>query len=437
MSERTPLLFDASELETSPAPAVMAGQPRVEEPQRNQGEMVFQVPDDLVSATHLARLFWNMLGTLNLAAFSQGSEAVEGHAGRGLKSPRMILTLWLYAISQGIGSAREIARLIKTDSRFRWIVGDVEVSHHKLSEFRIGHGDALNTLMTDVLASLLEKGLFSLDLVSQDGTRTRAAASAPSFRTYGSLLECREQAALHVKAVLAASDNPEYTGAQHARRAAAARDYQERVEAAIAVVTELQQARKPGQKGARASTTDAEARVMKMGDGGFRPAFNIQYAVAGSEMGGPRTIVGVQINNIGSDMGSLTPMTEQIEERTGELPTTLLADGGHAKAEDIVATMAKGVDALVPPAENAKSIEQLKLEGAPAGVIAWRERMETPEAKETYRARAGLCELANAHQKSHHNITELLVRGVDKVTCVILMSALASNLAQHARHWFG
>lgn len=407
---------------------------RVIEPQRLQGEIRFDVPDDALDASHAARLLWTILGTLDLAAFSATCESVEGKAGRALLSPRMLLTLWLYAVSQGVGSAREIERLTKSDVAYRWVIGNLRVSHHKLSAFRIGHGAALDALMTDVLAALLEKGLLSLDLVAQDGTRTRAAATAPSFRTYGSLLECRMQAALHVKAVLASADDPDHTRAQHAARASAARAYQERVEAAIAAVSELRAQRSPKAAPARASTTDAEARVMKMGDGGFRPAYNVQYAVAGSPMGGPRTIVGVAVTNLGSDMGSLAPMASQIEERTGLLPGVLLADGGHAKHADIAATRQKGVDVLVAVPDNAKSIEQLRQEGADPEVIAWRERMETEEAKQLYRARAGLAELANAHQKSHHGIAQVLVRGITKVTSVVLLSAIGFNLLQHTRH---
>lgn len=424
-------LFEPTEANTGASGAVGGGKPRLEVPERKQGEMLFEVPDDLVSDDHAARMLWNVLGTLDLSAFSAKCESVEGRAGRSLKSPRMMLTLWLYAISRGVGSAREIARLTTTDTAYRWVVGRVKVSHHKLSKFRVGHGEALNTLMTDVLASLMEKGLLSLELVSQDGTRTRAAASAPSFRTHGSLLQCREQAALHLKAVLAAAEDPEDSGAQHARRAAAARNFQERVEAAIATVAQLQKERGAAAKPARASTTDADARVMKMGDGGFRPAYNVRYAVAGSQLGGPRAIVGVQVTNIGSDMGSLAPMAEQIEERTGELPKVLLADGGHAKGEDITALRAKGVDVLVPPSDRAKPIEQLREEGAAPEIIAWRERMETPEAQQLYRARAGLCELTNAHQKSHHGLTEFLVKGLTKVTSVVILHAIASNLAQY------
>ena len=430
-------LFDVAPMSPTPSPPLARREARIAEPQRVQCEVRFEIPDDMVPATHPARILWNVLGMMDLTAFGKDCGSVEGGAGRSLKSPRMLLTLWMYAIVCGVGSAREIARLVKSDTSYRWIVGDLEVSHHKLSSFRIGFGDALNALMTDVLASLLEKRLLSLALVSQDGTRTRASASAPSFRTYGGLLQCREQAALHLKAVLASAGDPEHTRAQHARREAAARDFQQRVADATATVLDLQQKRTQKADPPRVSTTDAEARVMKMGDGGFRPAFNVQYATAGSELGGPRTIVGVTVTNLGSDMGSLTPMVAQIQERTGKLPKVLLADGGHAKCEDIVSVKKLGIDAVVPPADNAKSIEQLRREGAAPELIAWRERMETPEAKQLYRARAGLCELPNAHQKTHHGIGQFLVKGIDKVTCVILFSVIASNIMQNAVRLLG
>jgi len=437
--DKTPWLFEDTQVaETGDERRkVVQGKPRIEEPERSQGEMRFEFPEDALEPSHPARVLWDVLGKMKLAGFSTGCGSVEGTAGRSVKSPRMLLTLWLYALSQAVGSAREIARLIKSDLAYRWIVGNVEISHQKLSEFRVGHGKALSELMTNVLATLMNQGLLSLAVVAQDGTRTRAAASAPSFRSYGSLLQCREQAKLHIKAVLAAANDPEYTRTQHAARAAAAKDYQERVEAAIATVTELQSQRRSSDSTARASTTDAEARVMKMGDGGFRPAYNVQYAVAGSEMGGPRTIVGVTVTNAGSDMGSMAPMVEQIEERTGQRPGVLLADGGHGNSEDIATTRRMGVDVIVPPPETAKTIEKLKAEGADAEVIAWRERMETDDAKQLYRARAGLVELANAQQKSHHGITQVLVRGAAKVTCVILLNAIGSNLLQHASRILG
>lgn len=389
--------------------------------------MRFEIPDDALPKDHRARLLWRIVETLDLSGFGVGAKAVEGRAGRSLTSFRMQLVLWMYGISTGIGSARELARRTTTDAAFQWIVGDQSVCHDKLSEFRRSHGAAFDKLLSDVLGVLLHKGLLSLDLVAQDGTRVRASASAPSFRREASLEECRNQAALHVKAVLAEVDDPESTAAEKAARLAAARDYQRRVDEALSVVKELRKQRKDTP---RASTTDADARVMKVADGGFRPGYNVQMATAGSPMGGPRTIVGVLVTNVGSDMGSVTPMLDQVERRTGELPKVLLADANHAKHECIRECARRGVEVLIPVPERPQSAGPQA--DADEAVEAWRERMTTEGAKRTFRARASLCELPNAHLKQRQGHAQVLVRGLSKVTCVALLCALSANLVAHA-----
>lgn len=339
----------------------------------------------------------------------------------------MLLTLWLYAITEGVSSARKIERLTRQDVAFRWLVGDQQISHSTLSEFRVSHREALEGLFTDVVGALLDKGLLSLDFVAQDGTRVRASASAPSFRRAASLEQCRQQAALHVKAVLAEQDDPEATEAEKRARLAAARDYQRRVDEALETVKQL---RKPGKPEPRASTTDADARVMKMADGGFRPGYNVQLATAGSPMGGTRSIVGVQVTNLGSDMGSVTPMLEQIEKRTGRLPKRLLADANHASHDCVRHCAGLGVHALIAVPERAQRLGPSSDLDEP--IVAWRQRMCTEEAKTDYRARAGLCELPNAHLKHHCGLSQFMVRGLGKVTCVALLTALAINLVQNA-----
>ena len=408
---------------------------RIAEPQRRQGVIRFEMPEDTLPKAHPARVLWDVIATLDLGAFLVGVKAVDGAVGRKTLSPAMKLVLWLYAISKGVGSAREIARLVCTDDAYRWIVGDLEIGHHSLSSFRVDHGAALDELMTDILGSLIHKGVLSLDLVAQDGMRIRATATAPSFRGYESLLECRAQAALHLKATLAQADDPEITFAQQVAREAAARDFQRRVEEAISTVTELQTTRRPSEKPARASTTDSEARVMKMADGGFRPAYNVRMATAGSPLGGPRTIIGVQVTNVGSDMGSISPMLDEIKQRTGQLPKTLLADANHAADDCIRAATEAGVEILVAVPERSRK-PGANSDGDPA-IVAWRERMETDEAKKIYRARASLCELMNAHLRTHHGVDQFLVRGLAKVTCVALLGAIASNVLQHANVLLG
>jgi transposase len=397
-----------------------------------QATMRFELPDDALPQTHRARVLWRVVETLDLSAFTTDAKAVDGHVGRSLTSVRMQLTLWLYAISVGVGSAREIERCTRSDAAFQWIVGDQSVSHHTLSAFRIGHGAALDKTFTDVLGVLLHKGLASLDLVAQDGTRVRASASAPSFRKEASLQECREQAALHVKAVLTEVNDDEASAAQKAARLAGALDYQRRVDEAIVAVQVLTA---EGKQEPRASTTDAEARVMKMPDGGYRPGYNIEMATAGSSLGGPRTIVGVTVTHVGSDMGAITPMLDDIKRRTGLLPKVLLADANHAKHECIRAATERGVEPIVAVPERTQH-------GGPnastdPAVLRWRRLMETDEVKRLYRARASLCELSNAHLRTHHGLGQFLVRGLTAATNVVLLGAIASNLLQHAAALLG
>src|SRR5579872_7400970 len=308
------------------------GRVRTREPVREQAEILFNVPEDALPSDHPARVLWHVVDRLDLSPFVASAKSLVGHQGRDTLSVRMLLTLWLYAISEGIGSAREIERRIATDAAFRWIVGDQSVGRTKLAEFRVSHREALEKVFANVLASLMHKELLSLSLVAQDGTRIRASASAPSFRRLASLDQCLEQAKLHVKAVLAEGDDPEVSERVRRARAAAALDYEKRVNEAIATVKQLAEDRLEGSNRnkrphePRASTTDPDARVMKMGDGGFRPAYNVQLATAGSPMGGPTTIVGVRVTNAGVDTGALAPMLDDIQQRTGQLPSVLLAD---------------------------------------------------------------------------------------------------------------
>lgn len=399
---------------------------RIEEPNRSQVQFI--VADDLLAAEHPARVLWEVTGALDLARFLVGAKVLHGSVGRSLKSPRMKLCLWLFAMTQGIGSAREIARRTKSDIAFRWIVGDVTLTHDTLSAFRREQGAAFDGVLSQILGALMHKGVLSFELVALDGMRVRASASSPSFRTAPSLAECREQAALHIKAVLAQADDVELTRAQKAVREAKARDFQRRVDEAVATVESLAKQPDPPLR-PRASTTDAEARVMKMPDTGFRPAYNVQLATAGSPTGGPRTVVGVRVTNEGHDYGALPALLDDIERRTGEVPSVTLADAGHASHDVIRDAAARETTAIIAVPERTQR-KPVTPDTDPA-VAAWRARMDTDEAKALYRARASLCELLNARMRSY-GLQQVLVRGLRNVTNVVLLAVIASNILQHA-----
>lgn len=401
---------------------------RTSEPQRAQGLIRFEIPEETLPSDHRARLLWGVVSQLDLSSFLSEAKAFEGHQGRDQTSVRMLLTLWLYAISVNVGSGREIERRLGSDPAFQWIVGDKRVGRTTLNEFRVSHPKALERVFGDVLGVLMSKGLVSLDLVAQDGTRVRASASSPSFRSASALADCRRQAALHLRAVLAQADDTDDEQQQRAREAKA-RDFQRRVNEAAAVVRELQESNF-GDKTVRASTTDPEARVMKMPGSGFAPAYNVQLATAGDPQGGPRTIVGVRVTNVGSDYGSVGPMIDDIEQKCGKRPSVLLADNGHASSADIRAAADRGVTALIAP--QGRSMRKPPNPSEDPAVASWRDRMRTDEAKEQMRARASLCELSNAHVKTRFSMASLLVRGLTKVTCMVLLSALTANLVAHA-----
>lgn len=401
---------------------------RTSEPQRAQGVIRFEIPEETLPSDHRARLLWGIVSQLDLSSFLSEAKAFEGHQGRDQTSVRMLLTLWLYAISVNVGSGREIERRLGSDPAFQWIVGDKRVGRTTLNEFRVSHPKALEKVFGDVLGVLMSKGLVSLDLVAQDGTRVRASASSPSFRSASALADCRRQAALHLRSVLAQADDTDDEQQQRAREAKA-RDFQRRVDEAAAVVRELQESNSRD-KTVRASTTDPEARVMKMPGSGFAPAYNVQLATAGDPQGGPRTIVGVRVTNVGSDYGSVGPMIDDIEQKCGKRPSVLLADNGHASSADIRAAADRGVTALIAP--QGRSMRKPPNPSEDPAVASWRDRMRTDEAKEQMRARASLCELSNAHIKTRFSMASLLVRGLTNVTCMVLLSALTANLVAHA-----
>jgi transposase len=401
---------------------------RTSEPQRAQSVIRFEIPEEALPADHRARLLWGIVSQLELSSFLSDAKAFEGHQGRDRTSVQMLLTLWLYAISVNVGSGREIERRLRSDPAFQWIVGDRKVGRTTLNEFRVSHPKAIEKVFKDVLGVLMNKGLVSLEVVAQDGTRVRASASSPSFRSALALADCRRQAALHLRAVLAQADETDDVQQQRAREAKA-RDFQRRVDEAAAVVRELQESNFT-EKTVRGSTTDPEARVMKMPGSGFAPAYNVQLATAGDPEGGARTIVGVRVTNVGSDYGSVGPMIDDIEQKCGKRPNVLLADNGHASAADIRAAADRGVTAFISP--QGRSMTKAPNPREEPAVASWRERMRTDEAKEQMRGRASLCELSNAHIKTRFSMASLLVRGLTKVTCMVLLSALTANLVAHA-----
>ena len=421
---------------------------------RRQVVMSMQCHDDLVEAEHPVRVIWQVVCRLDLSQFYAPIRAREGEVGRDSTDPRLLVALWLWAATDGVGSARELARLCTESRPYQWLCGGVSLNHHTLSDFRVGHGAALDELFTQVLASLVEKNLVSVHRISQDGTRVRACAGASSFRRKERLNRLLEQARTHVTELKGLLDDPERGAGLAAKKKAAmqraARERQQRVEQAIAQLPELEArqaklakrvSRKDKAKGKlrepRVSTTDPHARVIKMPDGGFRPAVNVQIATDTAS----RAVVGVEVIAAGVDTDQLEPMRRQVEQRTGRKVSEHLADGGYLTFDDVDQAAQQEVTLYVPPKpprdpQNFGSEYQPRPTDSDA-VKDWRQRMGGEAGKTIYRERAATSETVNADLKTHRGLVQLTVRGLPKATCVALWCALAYNLMHFGAQLIG
>lgn len=408
---------------------------RVKRPERAQVEWRPASLDQLIPRDHRVRAVWAYVDSLDLKPLYRKIRAVEGGVGRDAVDPKILMALWMFAIIEGISSARHLARLCERDLAYMWICGEVGVNHHLLSDFRTDHGDFLDELLTDTIATLMHQQIVTLETVAQDGMRVRASAGSGSFLRKKSLEECREEAAEQVKKLREENDDDSENGQSNARRDAAieraARERGERVEEALKNLEELQQQKEKRKKGsgveARCSTTDPEARQMKMGDGGFRPAYNVQFATDG----GARMIVSVEVTNNGSDGGQMDPLHQDLCERYDKVPDNYTVDGGFSTIDDITAVEKRGSRVAAPMTHEDRI---LKRGGDPHAkrahdtkeMFAFRQRMQTDEAKAVLRRRPSIAEFPNAECRNR-GLQQFRVRGLNKVRTVSLWYAITFN----------
>ena len=302
----------------------------------------------------------------------------------------------------------------------------MSLNYHTLSDFRDAHHQELDRLLTEWIAVLLHRNVVKLATVAQDGTRVRTSAGAGSFRRRASLKECLKRAKQQVKRTARQAEG-EVTARQAAAQQRAARERLERVEQALEELASVEavKARQKRPSEPRASSTDPQARVMKMADGGFRPAYNVQFATDVDS----RVIVGVEVTNSGSDRGQLIPMLDQIEARTGRRANNYLADGGFLTRETITAADGRGVVVYGPvqKSKNERDPASPCRDDSPA-VKAWRARSATEQAKALYRLRAATAEWVNADARTHRTLGSIALRGIVKARSCALWAALAHNM---------
>lgn len=416
------------------------GRPRLREPVRDQVELRAVELDQLIGAEHPARVIWDYVQGLDLGRLEQSVRAREHTPGQAPVSPRLLLALWLYATSEGIGSARALARLCESHDAYRWLCGGVSVNYHGLADFRTADPELLERLLSENVATLSVAGVISLEEVVQDGVRVRASAGAASFRRSKTLHKELKKARRRVAQLRQEVDDDPDASNRRIRAAGerAAREREARVSAALAKLAEIKAERErrartnkkqvAKQKEPRASTTDPQARIMKMPDGGYRPAYNCQLGTVAQG----QIVVAVEATTVGSDRGLMPSMVKQIERRYGRRPRRYLVDGGFNKNDDTEWAAGIGVSVYGPPIRSKHDTDPYapRRDDGP-GVAAWRRRMKSPHGKAVYKRRT-MGECINARLRQW-NLRQFVVRGRCKVQAVLSMFALANNILQGHR----
>ena len=409
---------------------------RLRRPDRGQLLLETVCLGDRLAADHPARLIWRVVEGLDLSRFYAAIAARDDEPGRAATDPKLLVALWLYAAVDGVGNGRKLNRLCQEHDAYKWLRGGVSLNYHTLNDFRVKHEAALDELFTQVLAALVAKDVVKVSRISQDGMRVRASAGTSSFHREETLRRHLAAARAYIEELKRQpEEEPGESARQRAARERAVREKEERLEQALAILPELQAARdnprnsqKDRAKPVRVSSTDPEARRMKMGDGGTRPAYNVQLAADVAS----RAIVGVEVVNTPADQNQSAPLREQVERRTGRKVQEHLADQGYVDLDMIERAHQAGVAlyAPLPTGKDGRPVTSSRWDTA--GTTAWRERMQTEEAKAIYRQRAATSELVNAETKCRFGLRAFAVRGLRRVRCVALWTALAYNVMHFA-----
>jgi transposase len=416
------------------APAVPGrGAPRLRVPQRDQIDMHWAALDDMLDPDHPVRSVWAFVQGLDLTPLDDAIKAREGEPGHPPAAPQLMMALWLWATVEDVGSARRLNQLCREHLAYRWLCGGVSMNYHTLSDFYVAHGELLKKLLADGFAALVEQGLVAPETLAQDGLRVRASAGAASFRRRERLDELHAAAQRRIERLRAElEDDPGVANRRQSAQTRAARERVERIAAAQARMRELEAERArrektnkadvAKQKEPRASTTDPDARVMKMADGGFRPAYNMQIVSDPAS----QVIAAVDVETSGSDRGLARPALERLMV-AGVRPADYLVDGGFTKNDDIEWAHANGTRLWCPPASNRHGTDPYapRKDDGP-GVADWRQRMPSEAGKTMYRERAKT-ECLNAHGR-RMGLRQVTVRGKEKALTALHWFALAHNM---------
>ncbi len=402
----------------------------------DRSQIAFQMVDleNLLPIKHRARDIWNFVQEMDLSLIYSKIRSIEGGAGRSAIDPKILMSLWIMASANGVGSARALDQLCREHRAYMWLCGGVSVNYHTLSDFRIDHGEGLNSLLVQGVAALMKSGTLKLKRVAQDGMKIRANSGKASLHRQETLENCLKEASARIESLKQElkSSPMKYSRKRKAALIRARLERKNRVREAIENLAEIKKGlakrhRKTIDKkgeNVRASTTDPESRILKMPNGGYDVAFNAQLATD-TKTG---IIVGLDIVNV-VDQGQMAPIVEQIQANFKKAPQEYLVDGGFVTVDDIcsVSNNKAHTNVYAPVPITGQQNKAFGSSSNDPAILKWRKRMDSKKGKKIYKDRASTAEWVNACLRNW-GLWRIAVRGIAKARCVLLWYALTHNL---------
>lgn len=400
--------------------------PKLQPVNRSQAMWIPVDVEELVGPDHKVRAIWDLTGQFDLSGFLEKIVSRQEDAGAPAWDPRLLVSLWVYAYSEGISSAREVERQMEHEPGLLWLSGIAKVNHHTLSDFRVKHQAALEDLFTQLLALLEAEGYVKLERVMQDGTKIRAQGGADSFRREGTLERHLERARQVVQEM---GDPREEEPGRNVRREAAqrraARERLERLERAAAELRQMQASKASAEEKAetRVSWSEPEARLMKHGDHAIAPSYNAQLSTDAEQ----KVIVSCQLTQCSSDAGELGPAMDRVKEKVGRYPAQAVVDGGYTNQATMEAMEERRIDWIGSLGdESGRKQAALKARGIDAAFGA--ASFVLDEASRTLQCPAGkTLPYVRQSRKRGHRYHQYQARGSDCRQCALRSRCCPQN----------
>lgn len=417
-------------------------QRKINRPKRDQIEFKIGSLDDALESDHQARTVWNFIELLDFSRLYERYHSLNNGLGRGFVDPKILTALWIYAICDGVISARKIAKYCDENKAYIWICGGISVGHHLLSKFRSNFSDLFDEFVVQSISHLYDKGLITIKEVAQDGTKL--LASARTMHRKKTLVSKAIGIRKYIKQLEEELQNGDFEKKEKKKKERELAENLRKKERLIQAAKELQKHKETLNKNRaknrnrrlsnkdasnlRASPTDPECRKMKMADKSYKPAYNVQIATdVETEL-----VLKTHICQNSHDGGELAPMYSRLRGAYGVGINSYLADSAFRNKDDFVAMFESGCSVYCPTQKKKTQALRKRVLSGDCGKdteadIDWVLRMEEEEANELYNRRIRVSETINAFFKNH-GIHQLFVRGVKKVKGFIDLACLSYNV---------